>query len=678
MDSKLAARLERLRVLSEHDLAALPDRVPSPEPSMDDKPAPGGGVALVPKATVAEDKEDISIKPTGDASKRNPSLDARMVTQDAKADAPPTNGQHENTDRRFVWVQGTESSHNLGSDPQLSPLPTHPLPPALLQRSEQAAPHEKYFTPIVALSKYPYKFCNKNCMQDIASAFFDQGKFWAREWDLYYLWDIEESKPLILVRESQVHDLLKEINSHLKLGLKITDSQREEGVVLRFPDHPRCRPRYLGRSHNRDEYNSMTDQVPLVGVRAPGEPAPPPLDAQMLEEFKDMIEEAWEVTKNKSKASKEKSRVKRLKNLKVFTDQLKRAQRYLGLRPSATDGLSAPPAIPAVDVSRSVPFSYDRSVVFVCVDVESYEKDHRKITEVGIATLDTRDLIHVAPGKDGKAWRDLIQARHFRVTEFAHLVNNEYVAGCPGSFFFGQSEFVSQKDLPTSVAACFEPPFCAKPGQTPHADDIERGDKRNLIFLGHNTLSDVKYLQDLGFDPLVLPNLLEAQDSAILFRVWQREEQTTKLSKILERFNIDHYGLHNAGNDAMYTVQCFLAICVREASIRNSPELQQIWDARKDSKIAFEQQELSQDIENASKIWDDLETNGDGGEPVPIVMKKPAVPKTNLPTGANDTPAPFDVDHGNNSASTQTGRGGSDGGHSKVDNSDGWGGSAAW
>jgi hypothetical protein len=154
----------------------------------------------------------------------------------------------------------------------------------------------------------------------------------------YYLWDIEESKPLILVRESQTLDLLNEINSYFKLSLKITDSQREEGLVLRFPNHPRCRPRYLSRSHTRDEYNSMTDQVPLVSVRAPGEQASPSLDAETLEAFRQMIEDAWEVTKNKSKASKEKKRVDRLKKQKVFTDQFKRAQRYLGLRPSTPEG----------------------------------------------------------------------------------------------------------------------------------------------------------------------------------------------------------------------------------------------------------------------------------------------------------------------------------------------------
>jgi hypothetical protein len=180
MDPKLVARLKRVRLLSEQDLAALPDRAPSPVPSMDDLPAPGGGVALVPEAT--ESSGDVP-SCSGDASKPSPSPDAIVVTEEAPEPAPSTNGPKENAERRFVWVQGTESSYNLGSKPQLSALPAHPRPPALFERSELAAPHDK-FTPVVALSRYPYKFCNKDCMQDIASAFFDQGKFWAREWDL--------------------------------------------------------------------------------------------------------------------------------------------------------------------------------------------------------------------------------------------------------------------------------------------------------------------------------------------------------------------------------------------------------------------------------------------------------------------------------------------------------------
>lgn len=156
--------------------------------------------------------------------------------------------------------------------------------------------------------------------------------------DRYYLWDIDESKPLIVVSQNQVERLLTEINSRFNLKLTITDSQREEGFVNRFPYHPRCRPRYLGRSQTKEEYERMTSDVPGVLARTLGELDPPSLDARLIEDFKVMIADAWQMTKNKSKASKEKKRVDRMQKLKLMTDELKRAQRYLGLRPTATEG----------------------------------------------------------------------------------------------------------------------------------------------------------------------------------------------------------------------------------------------------------------------------------------------------------------------------------------------------
>lgn len=82
----------------------------------------------------------------------------------------------------------------------------------------------------------------------------------------------------------------------------------------------------------------MVDQVPRVSVRALGEETPLSLHAQTIEDFRQMIEEAWDFTKTNSKKTKEKRRVQKLKKQKVFVDQLKRAQRYLGLRPKIPAG----------------------------------------------------------------------------------------------------------------------------------------------------------------------------------------------------------------------------------------------------------------------------------------------------------------------------------------------------
>lgn len=171
----LAARLEHLRLLVQDDLAALPDRPVFPASS--DEQGPVGGVSL----------DQSSSDPFATTSQTQAPLN--QVPEPATHNGPAcaTNGSahvHENTERRFVWVQGKESSYNLGSNPLLSALPTLPLPPSNLQRAQLAPDHIKYFAPIVALSKYPYKWCSRQLMQDIASGFFDQGKFWEREWDL--------------------------------------------------------------------------------------------------------------------------------------------------------------------------------------------------------------------------------------------------------------------------------------------------------------------------------------------------------------------------------------------------------------------------------------------------------------------------------------------------------------
>ena len=46
------------------------------------------------------------------------------------------------------------------------------------------APLGVSFSPFLAVTKFPYKFVKKELLQPIASAFFDEGKIWNREWDM--------------------------------------------------------------------------------------------------------------------------------------------------------------------------------------------------------------------------------------------------------------------------------------------------------------------------------------------------------------------------------------------------------------------------------------------------------------------------------------------------------------
>ncbi|KAH7392785.1 hypothetical protein BKA66DRAFT_312052 [Pyrenochaeta sp. MPI-SDFR-AT-0127] len=610
----LSARLEQVRKLAQADIDALPDQPVPPIPETgyagDDEVLGGVLLELTPPQSL--------LSPTISPSKQSTFTCANSHIQVAQ----PVD--RSNSGDRFIWAKGAESAYNLGT----SRLPTNPCQPAVtpavtgLQQGDLVPAHHR-FTPILALAKYPYKFCNRDQMQEIASIFFDQGKFWEQTWDLFYVWDLEPTKPIILVCESQFQAFLEKINSHLQLSLKITYQQRKDGLVSCFPDHQRCLPRYLGRSNSRQEFNIMVENTPSSTFRAVGEPSHAPLDCRSLEDFKNLMEELWDIQKAKNKASKAKKQQERLMKQKAMTDQFKRAQRYLGLRPSVT--YSALHSIPpkAIDPTICAPFPFEQSVVFVCVDVESYERAHHKITEIGVATLDTHDLVGVAPGEDGINWRKKIRARHFRINEYRHLVNSEFVTGHPDSFDFGQSTPTPLKDAAQYVASCFNPPFGAHDGNATEdiatvTSRVDGNEKRNLIFLGHDTLGDIRYLQQLGYDPIKVENILEALDTAVMYRVWRREQQSTNLGRILMAFDIAGFNLHNAGNDAVFTVQVMLAICVREATIRGSSELDNMRNEEMAARLASAIDDAKQRAFDEAEGWSDNEVDDDGGVPVPL------------------------------------------------------------
>ena len=95
----------------------------------------------------------------------------------------------------------------------------------------------------------------------------------------------------------------------------------------------------------------------------------------------------------------------------------------------------APPII--FNADQVAPCPFEDEPVFICVDVEAYERDNNKITEIGICTLDVRDLAQQVPGEGGKNWMELIRCRHFRIREYKHLNNTEFVSGCADRFEFG-------------------------------------------------------------------------------------------------------------------------------------------------------------------------------------------------------------------------------------------------
>lgn len=164
-----AARLRRLRELMQLDINALPDRPSSPEQAVSDDDEPGG----------------VSLEPPSPPQLDNTSS-KQTVYNATHSFTKPANVTAEHLDRPFVWIPDAGSSCNANVTSHLSASEksiTAKPPTTALHRGHLASARQ-HFAPIHALARYPYKFCNKSCSQDIASFFFDQGKFWEREWDL--------------------------------------------------------------------------------------------------------------------------------------------------------------------------------------------------------------------------------------------------------------------------------------------------------------------------------------------------------------------------------------------------------------------------------------------------------------------------------------------------------------
>lgn len=145
----------------------------------------------------------------------------------------------------------------------------------------------------------------------------------------------------------------------------------------------------------------------------------------------------------------------------------------------------------------------------------------------------------------------------------------------------------------------------------------EGREERNVVLLGHDPAQDIAYLEQLGYDPLdrsKLPNLVEILDTASLYRAWKREANPRALGAVLYVFDVPAWHLHNAGNDARYTLQALLAICVREAGERGSREVVKRREEEKIEKIVEATGEATRRVLEEAEGWSEGE-QGDGGAP---------------------------------------------------------------
>ena len=148
--------------------------------------------------------------------------------------------------------------------------------------------------------------------------------------------------------------------------------------------------------------------------------------------------------------------------------------------------------------------------------------------------------------------------------------------------YLSASEFISIKHAPQIVASCFKHPY-SNPDETTF-EEVKEEQKRNIVLVGHDLAADIAFLKTLGYDVTNLSNLLETADTAFMWRYLKRESNPRNLGSILAELNLTGWYLHNAGNDAVYTLQAMVGIAIKQ--IDEKKKAKEVIEKEKKARIS--------------------------------------------------------------------------------------------
>ncbi|KAK2011407.1 QDE-2-interacting protein [Colletotrichum eremochloae] len=386
---------------------------------------------------------------------------------------------------------------------------------------------------------------------DLAQPFFDDMTE-DQTWDFFYVYHPQalDRMPYIFVPTKQFQHFLDVINASIQTMLTIPPGKPGEMFYVAFGSSCTIRPKYIARSASHNEYRALCGAIP------------PPVEDDTCSNAttfgKDMLLSLLNMHNN-YKDTNTKSKKKKQQKAQNRDESLYDAQLYLGLRPRAGDATEKDRQI-ALD--KPFPHARDRDVVFVCIDIEVAEEHHGTVLEIGLSILDTRDIAGVPPGENGRNWVPFIKSRHLITDEHRHIRNRKYIKGCPELFNFGQvfiSEYPELSRLGPSIIAAITDLSVA--GQEDVADADRRF--RNVVLLGHDLRSDIAYLERIDVELWGIGGVMSRTlDTKDMYQAWRQETQGRSLAVVLTDLGIPHSNLHNAGNDAAYTMQAMLGLAV--------------------------------------------------------------------------------------------------------------------
>ncbi|KAJ5092754.1 hypothetical protein N7456_008615 [Penicillium angulare] len=416
------------------------------------------------------------------------------------------------------------------------------------------------FIPVHFFSQFPKEYIYDEGQENyVTQHWFKQ--FWDRSWDLFLL-PVPQTRAILVVPEVQAQALLTEINTTISENLTL-DEMNKDGLILRFEKVGGPKPIYFGRSKSYAEKETINGNISSFNDYPGWEKYTEGLTAAERTALEETLMNAILPAEKNGVASCKRARRAEKKALHrkeiqlQLTRTLELLQLWLGLRRRSVTSLcqnqEQTNRLPPVNVLAAPDCPFQDDVLFIGIDCEWMERSPNNLTEVGISILDTRDLANLPPGDYGDNWKKRIRSYHFRVSEYQHHVNNEFCKGCPDKFEWGESAIIDQDDMGKAIDSCL-------------------GSHRNMILIGLDMKRDVELIARTGSDRFT--RLRQAAelgahcrvDVADLFQILRGRSDKLGMVRLLNELNETHTEyLHNAGNDARYTMHILIRIALESA-----------------------------------------------------------------------------------------------------------------
>lgn len=119
------------------------------------------------------------------------------------------------------------------------------------------------------------------------------------------------------------------------------------------------------------------------------------------------------------------------------------------------------------------------------------------------------------------------------------------------------SEFIKQADIPSILEQLVDKATLVDP-----VDGTAK--PRPVVLVFHECSGDISFLKTLGYSIYNAENVLEIADTREMHQFVARSDDSRALGAVLNYLDIPSQHLHNAGNDAVYTLRAMIGLAVKK------------------------------------------------------------------------------------------------------------------